>query len=133
MTATRILGALLALVVCAWFGLGVVQSRDVDRAAAIVGGSGRLTPAEAQQARSLLSRAGTLNPDRQVDLLRAQLEVREGDPAAARAILFRVLADEPLNINAWVALARASQGDPQSFRLALTRGRALAPIVPPAP
>jgi len=125
------MGALLALVVCAWFVLGIVQTHDAQRATAIVQGAGRLSAAQEDRADDLLSDAATLNPDRQIDLLRAQLLVREGRSTAARAILAHVLTEEPQNIDAWVALARSSQGDPQSFRLALARARALAPVVPP--
>jgi predicted Zn-dependent protease len=120
-----------AVVVCAWFVLGVVETHQTNRATAILGARGRLDSAQRAHVASLLSGAGSLNPDRQVDILRAQLDVREGHPAAARAILRGVVAQEPENIDAWVALARASAGDPQTFRLALTRARALAPLVPP--
>ncbi len=122
---------LVALVACAWFGLGIVQTRDTNRASAIVTAPGPLGAAAGAHAASLLHDAGVLNPDTAVKLLRAQLVDREGHPAAARAIVLGVLAGEPRNIDAWVQLARVSQGDPQTFRLALTRARALAPIVPP--
>lgn len=127
----RVAVALLAFAVCAWFALGVVQTRDTDRAAAIVSSPGTLGGAAAAHAASLLADAGTLNPDAQVKLLRAQLANREGHPAAARAIVLGVLAGEPQNIDAWVELARSSQGDPHTFALALRRARALAPLVPP--
>ena len=127
----RVAALLIALAACAWFALGVRQTRDTNRAAAILAAPGTLTPADAARVTTLLNDAGTLNPDRQVQLLRAALAVREGHSPAARAIVFGVLASEPQNIDAWVALARASQGDPQTFLLALRRARALAPVVPP--
>ncbi len=127
----RVVALFLALAACAWFALGVRQTRDTQRAAAILARPGTLTRAEAAQVTTLLSHAATLNPDRQVQLLRAELVLREGHPPAARAIVLGVLAREPQNIDAWAALARSSQGDPQSFRLALRRARALAPAVPP--
>ncbi len=129
MTVVRVIAALLALAVCAWFALGAVQARDVDRASAIVSAPGALGGAAAAQAASLLDHAGTLNPDRQVDLLRAELAARRGDLPGARAILVGVVHDEPQNIDAWAALARASAGDPAAFRLAVARVRALAPPV----
>ncbi len=130
-TLARVGVVLVALVACAWFGLGIVQTRDTNRASAIVTAPGPLGAAAGAHAASLLHDAGVLNPDTAVKLLRAQLVDREGHPAAARAIVLGVLAGEPRNIDAWVQLARVSQGDPQTFRLALTRARALAPIVPP--
>lgn len=131
MTLARVGVVLVALVACAWFALGALQTRDVDRASAIVTAPGTLGGAAGAHAASLLHDAGVLNPDTQVKLLRAELVDREGHPAAARAIVLGVVAGEPQNIEAWVQLARVSQGDPQTFRLALTRARALAPIVPP--
>lgn len=127
----RVVALLVALVACAWFALGVRQTRDTQRAAAILARPGTLTTAQAAQVATLLSHAGTLNPDRQVQLLRAELVLREGHPPAARAIVLGVLSSEPQNIDAWAALARSSRGDPQTFRLALRRARALAPVVPP--
>ena len=115
-TVARVIGALLALVVCAWFVLGAVELSETDRATAILQRTGRWTPAEARQTAALLGDAGRLNPDRQIELLRAALHVREGDAPAARAIVWRVLAQEPQNIEAWAALAHV---------------RALAPSVPP--
>ncbi len=129
MPAVRVTAALLALVVGAWFALGAVQSRDIDRAGAIASARGALTGRAAGQAASLLDDAGTLNPDRQVDLLRAELVARRGDLPGARAILVSVVHDEPQNIDAWAALARSSAGDPAAFRLAVARVRALAPPV----
>ncbi len=130
MTVVRVVGALIALVLCAWFGLGVVQSRDTDRAAAVAGQTAPLTATDVHRARTLLSTAGTLNPDRQVDLLRAQLDVRRGELGPARTILFGVVRSEPMNVDAWAGLALASAGDPSLFRLAVFKVRALAPVVP---
>lgn len=110
MALVRIPLLLLAACACAWFALGAVQSHDISRASSIVAGTGPLTPARAAQARSLLSPAATLNPDRNIDLLRAQLAVREGRRPAAIVILRRTAADEPLNLNAWLALAQAALG-----------------------
>jgi hypothetical protein len=129
-TPARLIGAVAALVVCAWFAVALVQTRDTDRASAIVSAPGTLTPAAAARAAGLLHDAGTLNPGVDTDLLRAALAVREGQPARARSILAGVLAQEPMNIQAWAALARASAGDPSTFKAALRHVRALAPAVP---
>lgn len=127
----RVVGVVLAVVVGAWFVLGALQARDVDRATAIVDGS-QWTPAQARRAENLLDDARTLDPDRQVDVLRAEVDVRNGESGAARAILGPVVAAEPMNVVAWGALARAAAGDPRAFELALERVRELAPTVPAA-
>jgi hypothetical protein len=108
MPVVRISLAVLAVCACAWFGLGIVQSHATDAASSIVSGSGRLAPAQAARARSLLATAATLNPDHSVDLLRAQLAVREGQTPQAIAILRRTVTAEPMNLSAWLALAQTA-------------------------
>jgi predicted Zn-dependent protease len=110
MPIARISLLALAVCACAWFGLGAVQSHAIDQATAVVSGTGTLTPAQATRARSLLGTAATLNPDHGIDLLRARLAVREGQPSAAIAILRRTVAAEPMNLSAWLALAQTSLG-----------------------
>jgi predicted Zn-dependent protease len=97
--------------------------------------SARQVPGDAQARHlgALLDEARPLNPDSEVDLLRAELATERGERVLARAILAPVLRHEPMNIDAWVALARASQDDPRTFELALRRARQLAPAVPPPP
>ncbi len=70
--------AVLALVCCAWFALGVRQSHDLAAANAIVSAQGKPTPAQARRVNSLLDSASTLNPDQQVNILRAGLNVDLG-------------------------------------------------------
>lgn len=112
MTVLRVALVLGAAAIAAWFGLGWVQSRDTGRAQALLSTS-RLTPGQARRVGSLLSTAGTLNPDRTVDILRAQLASDRHDYARAVAILESVTRAEPLNFLAWKALiaAAASAGD----------------------
>jgi predicted Zn-dependent protease len=110
MPIARISLLVLAVCACAWFGLGAVQSHATDQATSIVSETGTLTPAQAARARSLLATAATLNPDHGIDLLRAQLAVREGRSAEAIAILQRTVADEPMNLSAWLALAQTALG-----------------------
>jgi hypothetical protein len=74
-----------------------------------------------------------LNPDREVDVLRAQLERDQGNLGGARAILDRVVLKEPDNLDAWIWLARSSVGDPKDFYTAAYRVRQLVPPVPPPP
>src|SRR5881227_2797378 len=71
--AARIGMLVLALSVSAWFGLGWYQASKTGQATALVSGRARLTTHQAQRAQSLLSSAGTLNPDRTVRILRGEL------------------------------------------------------------
>jgi predicted Zn-dependent protease len=99
----------VAVLVCAWFGLGVRQALDTSHATAIVNSSSKLTAAQVAHAGSLLHAAGQLNPDRLVAVLRGQLALDQGDTAHAERILRDVTAAEPLNVQAWVLLAQATQ------------------------
>ncbi|MBV8431312.1 MAG: hypothetical protein JO244_09135 [Solirubrobacterales bacterium] len=119
----------IALVVSAWYGLSIRQAHDTAAAAAIVTGSTPLAPAEARHASDLLGSAGRLNPDRQVDVLRAQLALAQGDRLGARRILEHVVAQEPENAVAWEWLARASSDDRHEFFFALIHLRQLVPPV----
>lgn len=100
-----------SVVVAAWFGLGWIQARDAGRAQTLVTAS-KLSPAEARQARSLLRSAGTLNPDRFVDILRAKLASDQGLHERAVSILQSVTRAEPSNLEAWseLVLATAAAG-----------------------
>ena len=46
----RIIGVLIALVVCAWFGLGIRQTQETTKAAAIASGTAPLTTSSALRA-----------------------------------------------------------------------------------
>jgi hypothetical protein len=127
-----LLGAAGALVVAAWFGLGVHQAVSQDHAEALIGtpGVSKLTAGEAGRVSSLLASAGVLNPDRSVALDRSAVALARGRLDLARRLARSVTSAEPQNIEAWVALARASDGDPALFRYALGRAAALEPIRP---
>jgi predicted Zn-dependent protease len=96
---------LLALAIAAWFVIGVRQARDTSRATAIISGTEPLSQSQAQRAASLLHAAAFLNPDRQVDLLRAELADRRGDRGEAQRMLFTLVGKEPMNAQVWAALA----------------------------
>jgi len=123
----------LALVASAWYVIGIRQAHDINRASAIVSSGARLSSAQARHAAALLHDAKFLNPDRQVDLLGAQLNRDQGNLRGARTILKRVVASEPDNLLAWVSLAESSVGDLKDFYAAAYRLRQLAPSVPPPP
>ncbi len=120
MKATRAAMIAVALVVGAWFALGVRQAIDTSRATSIVSGPGNLDPAGARRADSLLHAAGELNPDRTVDILRAQLQDSQGQSSRAERLLLRVVHSEPMNILAWFALATAATDKP-TVSLAFTQ------------
>jgi len=94
--------------VCAWFAVGIRQARDINRAAAIVSAATSLTPREASAANSLLKAAGTLNPDSQVDMVRAEVAMLEHRSSSATRIVESIVRREPMNAEAWVLLARAA-------------------------
>lgn len=118
-----------ALVVSAWFALGIRQSHDLDAATALISGRAALSPAAARRADALLRRAGQLNPDTSVALARAQLALREGDARRAQAIARGVTRSEPDNIDAWATFGSASGHDPAAFRHAQAQVSRLAPAV----
>lgn len=120
---------MLALIVSAWFGLGWVQARDGGRADALVLSSNHLTAAQAARARSWLSTAGTLNPDRQVDLDRAHLAFDLRDYPTAIRILQAVTRSEPQNVFAWSQLLYTA-GAARQFRVADVAARQVARLVP---
>ena len=123
----------VALVAAGWYVVGIRQAEDTGRASALVSGGTRLSAAQASRASALLDSAAFLNPDREVDVLRAQLERDQGNLGGARAILDRVVLKEPDNLDAWIWLARSSVGDPKDFYTAAYRVRQLVPPVPPPP
>lgn len=120
----------LALVACAWFVIGIRQAHAVDQATGIVSPGSSLTAADAHHASDLLSSARFLNPDRQVDVLRAEVDAGRGDLPAAREILKQVVKAEPDNLSAWLALAKASVHDTRDFYAAAF---AIHTLVPPVP
>ncbi|HEY6526779.1 MAG TPA: hypothetical protein VIY10_23530 [Solirubrobacteraceae bacterium] len=119
---------------CAWFVLGAVQAHDENRATALIDAAGTPSPALTSQILHLLDVAATLNPDRDIALLRSQAQTRAGRDAAAVRTAQGVARAEPLNIDAWTVLAFAAQPiDPAEARLARAHQASLAPPVPAAP
>jgi hypothetical protein len=125
--------AVLALGACAWFAVSIRQANGVQAASSLITGTTRLPPATAGRAANDLSSARLLNPDTQVDVLRAELDLGQGHAVAARRILERVVAKEPENAVAWEWLARASAGKVRELFLAGLHIRQLVPPVPPPP
>jgi hypothetical protein len=123
----RALLALFAIMACAWFAIGVRQARDVDHATALLSAGSRISHRNAAQVASLLAGAQLLNPDQEVNVLRAQLADERGDRPLAERILRQVVAAEPTNAVAWVQLARSATNG-ATLRQAFAR---LSVLVPP--
>jgi O-antigen ligase/polysaccharide polymerase Wzy-like membrane protein len=132
--SARWLVAAGAAALCAWFALGAVQAHEENRATALINGAGTPSPALTSHILHLLDVAGTLNPDRDIALLRSQAQTRAGRDAAAVRTAQSVVRAEPLDIDAWTVLAFAAQPiDPAEARLARAHQAGLAPPVPSAP
>jgi predicted Zn-dependent protease len=119
----------LATIVCAWFAIGIRQAHDTVKASSILSEGTPLDAGQAAHVAALLRGAKLLNPDEQVEVLRGELAVRGNDLAVARNILREVVRAEPMNLQAWVWLAKASSNDPSSFLLALLHINQLEPPV----
>jgi hypothetical protein len=105
-TALAIAGA---LVVAAWCALGVSQATGAQAARDRVGDLRPPTAAAAARTADLLDRAGRLNPDRGIDVLRARLALQRGDAAAATRIALGVARAEPANLEAWGLIALVNE------------------------
>jgi predicted Zn-dependent protease len=127
MAMGRIAAAAGPIVVCAWFALGVLQAHDTTRAESIIEASTSLSGARASHTASLLQDASTLNPDTQVDILRARLAVLEHERSKAVPILEDVVRREPLNLDGWLWLAEVSRRLPQ-IKLAVAKIAQLDPM-----
>lgn len=122
----RVLPLVFAVVVCAWFALGIRQAHDTASASSSLSSSTRLTAAQAKHLDSILDEAGFLNPDREVSLLRAQVARQRRQLAKAQSIILRVVHDEPLNVEAWFALGQVATNSRTYLRAVIEVGR-LAP------
>jgi hypothetical protein len=122
----RVLLLVVAVVVCAWFALGIRQAHDTASASSSLSSSTRLTAAQAKHLDSILDEAGFLNPDREVSLLRAQVARQRRQLAKAQSIILQVVHDEPLNVEAWFALGQVATNSRTYLRAVIEVGR-LAP------
>jgi predicted Zn-dependent protease len=126
----RLAATAAALLVCAWFGLGVVQSVSADAAADSLTRHPDPNPEQAAEIERHLDRAGFLNPDEKVRLMRAQLAVQLGDYQRAQELLEAVVAEHPDDLEAWATLAFATAGrDPEVHARARAAIRRLSPPV----
>lgn len=129
MRLARVFIILVALIACAWFVFGIRQARDTSNATSLISKSGTLTAAQSARAASLLDSAGVLNPDAEVDVLRARLALDERIPGRAMRIVEDVVRREPQNIEAWFVLASASGRQPKTLLRALEQIARLEPRI----
>jgi predicted Zn-dependent protease len=130
MRVARIVTCLVAIAACAWFVLGIRQAHDLSSATSLISSGRVASDAQYERALALLRGARALNPDQEVNILRGEAALNHGDPQAAQRILWAVTRSEPRNLEAWLWLAKASNGNRQLVLGALTRVRALEPILP---
>jgi predicted Zn-dependent protease len=123
----RIVSVVAALVVAAWFALGVRESHELNTVTSLLAGNPRLTAGQAAHADGLLSSAGTLNPDHQEQLLRGEVALAAGNVAAAQRIVLNVAHQEPDNIAVWDELARAAGSNHRLILLAFDNFLRLSP------
>jgi hypothetical protein len=117
---------LVAVVACAWFVLGVRQSRAVDQATTAVTAANP-TAGQLRAAAAQLRSATFLNPDRSVDILQARVAILQHRLPQARRILAAVTRAEPQNLEAWIWFTGANLGRPAG-RLGRARITALDPV-----
>ena len=122
MSAARRLAALGAVLVAAWFALGVVQATGTSAAQDALD--------RRDDASGALDRAAVLNPDQTVDVLRAQQAANAGDLPQAQRILERVVDAHPDDLEAWFRLALATrEREPAVAQRAAAAARRLSPPV----
>ena len=131
MTAVRVLAVAVALVVAAWFAVGVRQAASVDAAQAEIGKLPDPTPDRLQRIERRLDRAEWLDVGQAVEIVRARAVLQQLDLPRGRRLLLRVLAAEPENVEAWALLSFATLDDaPRLHERALAALRRLSPPVP---
>ncbi|MBV9311368.1 MAG: hypothetical protein JOZ73_11075 [Solirubrobacterales bacterium] len=128
MIVARLCAVALALLVCAWFALGIRQAHDTNKANALLSRSARVAARQAPQIEDLLRSAKTLNPDSNVSVLQARVADLEHQRPRAVRILEDVVRREPMNLTAWATLAILGPRSPGSvFLLAYRKLNELDP------
>lgn len=111
MILARASSLIVAVIVCAWFALGIRQAHDTNAALSIVSQSTPVSATQLVHADALLRSAGKLNPDATVDLLRGKVALLRNDSRRAALIFEHVTRSEPSNLEAWLLLASAAYGN----------------------
>ncbi len=119
--AARLIGLLVAIVVTAWFALSIHEARNIAHATSVIQASRALTVTQARAIDGWLDSARTLNPDKELDILRARAAIGVGRVGLAQRILERVVRAEPYNLEGWIWLAGAALGNPPVARRAVAQ------------
>ncbi len=117
----------LALAASGWFAVGAREARELARVTGTTTHGTTLSAARARDALNQLSSAVTLNPDRHIDVLRATVLAESHQTRRAQMILERVVQAEPMNLEAWYALARFGGSDQALEARALSQILVLVP------
>lgn len=123
--------AVVALVVCGWFVIGVRQAHDLAAATSIVDAGRAAGPNRLAAAAADLRAAAFLDPDQEVNILRGRLAIARGQVPRARLILGGVTGVEPMNLEAWIWFTGASLGSPREARVGTARIAQLDPLDAP--
>lgn len=108
-----------------------IRALDLESEARTVGSSsGPTTTRDVRHAREALDRARLLSVDQTPRLNEGLLLFATGRRLEGRAILERVVADEPENVDGWLALytVTSRSGDRRGATAAARRVRALNPL-----
>jgi hypothetical protein len=99
----------VAVIVCAWFIVGIRQVHAINGATKLLNDVSReRSPAVQQHARSLLNEAAFLQPGVDVTLLRVQLAENALDYGRAGQLMRQATAAEPDNVRVWLAYLKLS-------------------------
>jgi predicted Zn-dependent protease len=133
MRAFRPVALVAALVVCAWFVIGIRQAQDLNVATSILA-AGQAAPAhELTIAAEALRSAKFLNPDQNVNILRGRLAIARGQDRQAQQILGAVTRKEPLNLEGWIWFTGANLGNKREGLIGTARIAQLDPLDTRAP
>lgn len=132
MTAIRLVLVAVAVLACAWFALAIRSTHDEHSVTSLLNAQNHLTSEQAAAALRTLSQARVLDPDEQLNILRAQVNFHSGRVRTAAALARGIVGREPDNVEAWLVLELMSRGiDVSLNRLAQQRVSQLAPPVAP--
>jgi cytochrome c-type biogenesis protein CcmH/NrfG len=112
MPAFRVLAAALAAVVCAAFAIGIRQAISVNAVSALLATRHGLTPSQQRSAASELRSAAFGYPGEDVQILAAQVAIREHRYTRAKLIAESINRAEPDNLQGWIVLAAAGLNIP---------------------
>ena len=119
---------MFALAAAAWLTVAARSFSAQDRIATLALENENPTAQDLAEARTLVDRATTLNPDVRVEQAIGVLEFRTGDQAGAVETFQALVTEEPRNAELWALLARVARDhDPPLAARAVARERALAP------